>query len=53
MEHIFKNEEKRQLGKHGLSRGERNMPSIHAKGFCNGVEEEDLEECRYSQRQLD
>jgi len=41
MEHIFKNEEKGQLGKHGLPRGERDLPSIHAKGFCDGVEEED------------
>lgn len=43
MEHVFKNEEKRQLGKHSLPRGERNVPGIHAKGFGDRVEKEDLE----------
>jgi hypothetical protein len=42
MEHVFKNEEKRQLGKHSLPRGERNLPCIHAKGFGDRVEKENL-----------
>jgi len=36
-----KNEEKRQLGKYGLPRGERNLPGTHANGFGDWVEEED------------
>ncbi len=44
MEHVFKNEEKRQLGKHSLPRRERYLPGSHTKGFGYGMEEEDLGE---------
>ena len=52
MEHVFKNEEKRQLGKHSLPRRERNLPGFHANRFGDWVEEEDLEECRHGQQPL-
>lgn len=41
MEHVFKNEEKRQLGKHCLPRRKRDLPGVHAKRFGDRVEEED------------
>ena len=39
---IFEDEEKRDLGDHCPPRGERDMMSLEAEHFANGVEEPDL-----------
>jgi hypothetical protein len=42
VEHVLENEEKRKLWEHELPRRERHLPSAHAKGFSDRVEQEDL-----------
>jgi hypothetical protein len=41
VEHILEDKEKCKLREHDLPRRERHLPSAHAKGLCDGVEEED------------
>jgi hypothetical protein len=42
VEHVLEDKEECELRDHDLPRRERHLPSAHAKGFSNGVEEEDL-----------
>jgi hypothetical protein len=42
VEHVLENEEKRKLWDHGLPSRERHLPSAHAKGFSDRMEQEDL-----------
>ena len=42
VEHVLEDEKGRNLGNHGLPRGEGDLPGVHAEGLSHGVEEEDL-----------
>ena len=42
VEHVLENKEECELREHGLPRRERHLPSAHAKGLSDRVEEEDL-----------
>jgi hypothetical protein len=42
VEHVLENEEKRKLWEHGLPGRERHLPSAHAEGFSDRMEQEDL-----------
>jgi len=41
VEHVLEEKEECELRDHGLPRWERHLPSAHAKGLSDGVEEED------------
>jgi hypothetical protein len=42
VEHVLEKKEECKLRDHGLPRWEGHLPSAHAKGLSDGVEEEDL-----------
>jgi hypothetical protein len=42
MEHVLEEKEECELQDHDLPRRERHLPSAHAKGLSDGVEEENL-----------
>jgi hypothetical protein len=42
VEHVLEEKEESELREHGLPRRERHLPSAHAKGLSDGMEEEDL-----------
>ena len=49
VEHVLKEKKECKLRDHGLPRWERHLPSAHAKGLSDGVEEEDLSRTKLTQ----